>query len=348
MADLKIVIVGAGFAARVVHLPGYSANQAPVAAICDLRPEPAEALAKQYGIPQVYRDWREMLEKERPGVVSVCLPNVLHREVAVAALEAGAHVLCEKPLATSVAEAHEMFDAARRAGRLLMAAQHLRFQAEASAIKRVIDSGALGEIYHSEATAMRRLGIPTWGVFHQKSASFGGAILDIGVHILDQAMWLLGNPRPVRVSAVTQRRFGQRPEIASIMRDAWDPAAFDVEDFGVAFVRFDSGADLVLRASWAAHIAERELSNVLILGSEGGATTHPPALYHTRNGVLANEEFKNLLPRNTYEAQMRSFLAAVRGERELAVKEQETMNVQRILNAAYRSAEEGREVPVEE
>ena len=345
---MKIVIVGAGFAARVVHLPGYAACRAPVAAICDLDTARAQSLADQHGIPKVFSDWREMIAAENPDLVSVCLPNALHREISVAASEAGAHVLCEKPLATSVAEAHEMFDAARKAGRVLMAAQHIRYQAEASAIKRVIDGGALGEIYHAEATYMRRLGIPTWGAFHQKSASSGGALYDIGVHILDQALWLMGNPRPRAVSAVTQQRFGRRPDIAALLRNAWDPERFDVEDFGVAFVRFENGADLVLRASWAAHIAEREDGNVLLLGTEGGVTTHPPALYHLRSGVFANEEFTNIQPRNTYEAQMRGFLSALRGERELSVKEEETMNVQRILSAAYRSAEEGREVAVEE
>ena len=347
MSDPKIVIVGAGFAARVVHLPGYKGAWAPVAAICDLLEERAQTLAKQYNIPNVYADWREMLAREQPDVVSVCLPNVLHREATIAALEAGAHVLCEKPLAISVAEAHEMFDAARKHGRLLMAGQHLRFESNARTIKRVIDSGALGEIYHAEATFMRRLGIPTWGAFHQKSASFGGALVDIGVHILDQTLWLMGNPRPVRVSAVTQQRFGRRPEIAAVLRNAWDPTTFDVDDFAVAFVRFENGADLILRASWAAHV-EQEHHGAIILGTEGGVTTNPPVLYHLRNGVLANEEYKSVRPRNTYEAQGWAFLATVRGEREPDVKEEETLNVQRILNAAYRSAEGGREVEVEE
>ncbi|MBI2914091.1 MAG: Gfo/Idh/MocA family oxidoreductase [Chloroflexi bacterium] len=348
MSDLKIVIIGAGFAARIVHLPGYKGNDEPVAAICDLIPERAQSLADQYGIPRVYADWREMIEKERPDVASVCVANALHRDITIAALEAGAHVLCEKPLATSVAEAHEMFDAARKAGRVLMAAQFFRFTAEARAIRRVVEDGALGEIYHGEASAMRRLGIPTWGAFHQKSASAGGALFDIGVHILDQTVWLMGNPRPVRVSAVTQQRFGRRPEIAAILRNAWDPERFDVEDFAIAFVRFDNGADLVLRSSWAAHIRELQYFNSLVLGTEGGVTTNPPALFHLRNGVLASEEFKDLPPANGYEAEVRAFLRAVRGEREAPVKEEETLNVQRILNGAYRSAAEGREVEVEE
>ncbi len=347
MSGMKIVIVGAGFAARVVHLPGYKACNTPVAAVCDLDAARAQKLAADFGIPKVYSDWREMIEAEKPDLVSVCLPNALHRDITIAALEAGAHVLCEKPLATSVAEAREMFDAARKAGRVLMAGQHRRYDAEARAIKRVIDSGALGEIYHVEVDALRRLGIPTWGAFHQKSASAGGALFDIGVHMLDQAIWLIGNPKPISVSAIIQRRFGTRPDIARIMGNTWDPEKFDVEDFAVAFVRFENGTTLVLRAAWAAHIPKNHFA-VSLLGTEGGATTSPPAFYHLRGGVLADETFPNVQPRNTYEAQMRGFLPALRGERELPVKEEETMNVQRILSAAYRSAEEGREMAVEE
>jgi len=343
----KIAVAGAGFAARVVQVPSYRACNAPIAAVADLDTARAEKLAADFGIAKVYGDWREMIAAEKPDIVSVCLPNALHRDVTIAALEAGAHVLCEKPLATSVAEAHEMFDAARKAGRVLMAGQHLRYEASVRAIKRVIDSGALGDIYHTEVDALRRLGIPTWGAFHQKSASAGGALYDIGVHVLDQAMWLIGNPKPATVSAITQRRFGTRPDIAGIMGNAWDPAKFDVEDFAVAFVRFEGGTTLVLRASWAAHI-EKNHFGIRILGTEGGATTTPPALYHLRGGVLADEAFNTLQPRNTYDQQIRGFLAALRGERELLVKEEETINVQRILSAAYRSAEEGREVPVEE
>ena len=347
MRELKIVIIGAGFAARIVHLPGFAGIGQAVGAICDLDRDRAQALADEYEIPNVYTDWRETLEREQPDVATVCLPNTLHHEFTIGALETGAHVLCEKPLATSVVEAREMFDAARKAGRILMAAQHLRFEANARAIKRVIEDGALGEIYHAEATAMRRLGIPTWGLFHQKSASAGGALLDIGVHHLDQTLWLMGNPKPILVSAVMQRQFGNRPEIAAALRNAWDPATFDVEDFSIAFVRFENGADLILRASWAAYIEKNQFS-VMILGSEGGVTTNPPALYHMRNGVLADEQFKNLRERSTYTGQARAFLQAVRGEREVPVREDETMNVQRILNAAYRSADEGREVAVED
>ena len=343
---LKIAIVGAGFAARIVHLPGYEGAGQPVAAICDLDQEVAQQIAERFSIKHVYADWREMLEQERPDVVSVCLPNTLHYEITLGALDAGAHVLCEKPLAITVAQAREMFDKAREKGKLLMAAQLYRHDAAPRALKRVVETGVLGEIYHAESNAMRRLGIPTWGKFTQKSASAAGALFDIGVHALDQTIWLMGNPRATSVSAVISKHFGTRPDIATALGKTWDPAKFDVDDFGMAFIRFEGGADLILRASWAAHIEKNHFGN-LILGTEGGITTEPPALYHMRNGILASERYDNIRKRDRETAQIRSFLRAVRGEGELPVTEDETMNVQRILNAAYQSAEEGREVAVE-
>jgi predicted dehydrogenase len=348
MAKPKVVVAGAGFIAKVAHLPAFRAAGAPVDALCARNQERARLVAEQYEVPRVYGDWRQMLAEEKPDIVSVCLPAALHYEVTLAALEGGAHVLCEKPLAASATEARAMFDAARRRGRRLMTAQHHRFDAPAQAVKEVVDSGALGEIYYSESTALRRMGIPGWGAFHQRAYAGGGCLLDYGVHALDQTLWLLGNPKPATVSAVTQRRFGQRPEIAATWgNNAWDPQLFDVEDFAVAFVRFHDGSSLVLRASWASHIA-KDGFNSLLLGAEGGATTEPPAVYTLGEGKQVNQELGPFPWSNPYEAEIAHFLAVVRGEAEPMVKEDETMNVQRIVDAAYRSADERREVQVED
>lgn len=347
MADAKkprIAIIGAGFITRIGHLPGYSAARANVVAICDLNPVPAQALASQYGIPKVYGDWREMITAEQPDIVSVCLPNVLHREPVLFALEAGAHVLCEKPLATSVAEAAEMFAAAERVGRRLMAAQNWRWDAGSRAIKRIVDTGDLGDIYYGEATALRRMGIPTWGVFHQKALSHGGALLDVGVHMLDLAVWLMGNPQPVRVSAQTQRKFGTRPEVAKMLRSAWDPAKFDVEDFAVALVHFANGATLLLRTSWAAHI-DAETFSVRLAGTEAGATTTPPMVFRNHAGIPVDEHLQ-LQKVNSYEREIAHWLRVVAGEEKQLVAPEETMNVQRIIEAAYESAASGHEVAI--
>jgi predicted dehydrogenase len=162
----RIAVIGAGWAARIAHLPAYAANNITPVAIADLNELVAADQAKRHKIPSVYTDWREMLEKEKPDAVSVCVPNVHHREPVLGCLRAGAHVLCEKPLATSVAEAEEMFAAAKSAGRSLMAAQNWRWNENSRAIRRIVDTGEMGEVYYAEATALRRLGIPTWGLFH--------------------------------------------------------------------------------------------------------------------------------------------------------------------------------------
>lgn len=346
MKDLKVAVIGAGFIARVGHLPGYT-TAGVTTVLCDVRRERAEALARQFPIVRrVYTDWREMLARERPDVVSVCVANALHEEMTIAALEQGAHVLCEKPLAPTVAAAERMFAAARRTGRALMAAQNYRWSPATMAIKAAVDAGQLGHIYYAEATALRRMGIPSWGDFHRSELSAGGPLLDIGVHMLDQTLWLMGNPRGQRVSAVTDRRFGHRPEIATLRGNAWDPEKFDVEDFAAAFIRLEGGAAIVLRASWAAHLEFSQLMSTRLIGTEAGATTDPPAIYRLRGGLPTEEKFTNLPPDRAYELEIAHFLAVARGETEPLVREEETMNVQRILNAAYESAAQGREVEV--
>jgi predicted dehydrogenase len=342
----KIALIGAGWAARNAHLPSFRAAGVQVDAICDLNPVPAQTLAKQYGIPNVYTDYKEMIEREKPDSVHVLLPNAAHREPVLFALAAGANVLCEKPIATSTAEAREMFDAAKAAGRTLMAAQSWRFESPSRAIKHLIDAGELGEIYYGEATAMRRMGIPMWGLFHYKEHSHGGALLDIGVHMLDLAIWLMGNPKPVRVSSMVTAKFGKRPEFAKMLRNAWDPEKFDVDDFSISLVHFANGASLILRVSWAAHIPDEQLFDVRVLGTEAGVTLAPPMLYRTSDGIPIDGKLQ-IDAGSGYEREIAHWLKVLSGEAEPIVKREETMNVQRILDAAYRSAEQGREVTVE-
>jgi predicted dehydrogenase len=345
MANPKVVLIGAGWAARNAHLPGFRAAGVPVAAICDLNPAPAETLAKQYGIERVYSDYKEMIEKEKPDSVHVLLPNVAHREPVLFALDAGANVLCEKPIATSAAEAREMFDAAKKANKTLMAAQSWRFESSSRAIRRLIEAGELGEIYYGEATAMRRMGIPMWGLFHYKEHSHGGALLDIGVHMLDLAIWLMGNPDPVRVSSMVTAKFGKRADFAKVLRNAWDPERFDVDDFSVSLVHFANGASLMLRVSWAAHIEHQQLFDVRILGTEAGVTVTPPMLYRTTDGIPIDGKLQ-IGQGSGYEREIAHWLRVLAGKEAPIVKPEESINVQRILEAAYRSGEEGREVDV--
>jgi predicted dehydrogenase len=188
------------------------------------------------------------------------------------------------------------------------------------------------------------MGIPTWGVFHQSQFSHGGALLDVGVHMLDLAVWLMGNPRPVRVSAKTATKFGQRPEIAKMLRSAWDPEKFDVEDFAIALVHMDNGATLLLRTSWATHI-DAETFSVRLAGTEAGATTRPPMIYRNEQGAPVDVKL-NIAERSSYEGEIAHWLRVLDGKDQPLVAEVESMNVQRIIEAAYQSAAEGREVTI--
>ena len=344
ISDIKVAVVGAGWIATHGHLPGHKKAGANLAAIADIVPGLAEKTAQEYGAARAYTDWREMLEREKPDVVSVCVPNVYHSEVATAALKAGAHVLCEKPVATSVAEAAAMFETAKSAGRTLMVSQNLRFRPVNERIKERIDAGEFGRIYHGDAFYVRRLGIPTWGSFTQRKFSFGGAMLDIGVHVIDCALWFMGSPKPVEVSAQVETLFGNRPEIAAARRNAWDPAAFDVDDFASAFVRLDNGATLSIQACWASHI-ERDREWVHIMGTDAGADNETGRIYKLVDGMKMDGAVE--APRIPgWEETVAHFLRVVDGKEHPRVRPEESLNVQRVIDACYESAKQGRAVQV--
>lgn len=340
----KAAVIGTGWIAEHGHMPAYKKAGVEVIAVSDVIEERAQAVAASYGVPSAYAGWREMLATEKPDVVSVCVPNVYHAEITLAALAAGAHVLCEKPIATSVDEARSMFAAAAENRRFLMADQNTRFKPENQRLMRAIGEGLVGDIYHVESVYERRLGIPGWGSFTKKSASFGGALCDIGVHALDLAQWLMGNPAPVSVSATVGAHFGSRPEIAALRDDAWDAATFDVDDFAAVFVRYETGASVILRSSWAAHIAEPK-EYIRIWGTEGGLTNDPPTLFSFREGKDTDDALETTGEKTPgWNEAVAHFIDVVRGDAEPMVREEQTMNVQRMINAAYESGASGREV----
>ena len=341
--NIRVGIIGSGGIARYAHIPGYKAQQGvEIVAVCDVILDKAADIAREYGIPRWYGSYQEMLEHEKLDAVSICTPNVAHRDTTIAALQAGLHVLCEKPMAMNLCEAQEMAAAARRAGKILQVGLHWRFTGEAQVLKRFIDAGEMGDIYYGEATCMRRRGIPGWGVFTQKELQGGGALIDIGVHTLDHTMWLMGNPKPVSVMGVTYAAFGKRSDVVSIWAP-WDATKFDVDDMGVALVRFEGGASLILRASWAANI-EKEYQETRILGTHGGAYMSPLRIYKEMHGSLVDIAPANIPTGNPHTAEISHFVACVREECECAVNLDSVLQTQAVLDAIYRSAETGHEV----
>ena len=342
---VKIGIIGAGGIAHDAHIPGYLALKdkgVEIAAVADVAPGRAKKVAEEFGIPHAYESYAELLQKEKLDAVSVCTPNIAHKETTVAAFAAGLHVLCEKPIAMNLDEGRAMVAAAHKAGKILQIGLHWRFTSEAQALKRYIDGGELGDIYYGEATCMRRRGIPGWGVFTQKKLQGGGSMIDIGVHTLDHTMWLMGNPKPVSVTGTTYAAFGKRSGIVSIW-DPWDPNKFDVDDMGIGFVRFANGATLILRTSWAANI-EKEFSETRVLGTEGGAYMSPLKIYKQMHGTLVDISPVYLKSVKPHHKEIEHFVACVRGEAQEIVVPEQVLDVQAVLDAIYKSSETGREV----
>jgi predicted dehydrogenase len=347
MKTIGIGIIGSGGIAQGAHLPAYKAladDSVRVIAVADVRRETAEQAAQKFEVPHVYEDYREMLRRDDIDAVSVCTPNFMHKQPTIDALEADKHVLVEKPLAINAAEGREMVAAARRTGKKLQAGLNNRFGSAPQALKRFIQAGELGDIYYARSQALRRRGIPSWGVFTQKDKQGGGPLIDIGVHILDLTLWLMGHPKPVAASGQTYTKFGKREGMVGLMGQ-WDTKNFTVEDFGVGFVRFENGATLTLETSFAANL-EKEIFNCELFGTEGGCSLSPLRLFFERNQTLIDATPVFLPQVHTHQAEIKSFIEAIRNDTEPPVTAEEGLMVTEILDAIYRSADEGREVRI--
>ncbi len=341
---LKVGIIGVGGIARGAHIPGYKAlDNVALVAGADIDAKARKAAREECGIPNVYDTYEEMLEKQPDlDLVSVCTGNRMHKDPTIAALKAGCHVLVEKPIAMNAQDGQAMVDAARKHKRRLMVGVNCRFDAKSQALKRLIDDGALGEVYAAKAIATRRRGIPSWGVFSQKAESGGGPLIDIGVHCLDLAMYLMGYPKPLAVSGSTYAKFGKNPP-EDMIDWRWDPRKFSVEDYASAFVRLENRACLTLEASWASNI-DHDVFNVEIMGDKGGCTWNPCKMYSSRAGVLINLEPVRMPEVRSHSEEIRRYVDAILNDKETPAPAEQVLETQRILDGIYASSEQNREV----
>ena len=343
MKKVKVGVIGAGGISHA-HMEGYQKlPDVQVVAVADVVPGKARAWAEKYDVPHAFEDYRPLLALDEIEGVSVCTYNRAHAQPTIDALRAGKAVLCEKPMAPTLAEAAAMLRAARETGKMLMIGVHSRFSRAQQFAKKVVASGTLGEIYYAEIVGTRRRGIPG-GTFIQKETAGGGAVIDIGVYSLDTALDIMGQPRPVSVSAITTNVIG-RTHTPPPGAWHWDPQKLDVEEFGSAFVRFSSGAAMVFKISWAVHLDS--LGKSYFLGPKGGLQLDPLEIYRDEFGTMVNITPK--LPDDRvdrFKEEMQAFTDAIREDRPAPIPAEEVVWTNVIMDGIYRSAAEGREVPV--
>jgi predicted dehydrogenase len=353
----KAGIIGCGFIANQKHLPALAKLKAKgrvkLVAFCDLVVERAEEAAKQYGDDGtlVCTEYRCLLERKDIDVVYVLTPNRSHAEITIAALSAGKHVLCEKPMAATYTDAKAMCDAAERSGRLLTIGYQYRCTLDTMYLKKCVAGGVLGDIYYAQAYAVRRRGIPTWGIFLDKDAQGGGALIDIGTHALDMTLWLMDNYEPKSVMGATFNKLGKQDYSGNAF-GPWNPADFkEVEDSAVAHITMKNGAVISLQASWAMNTLDTREQQVVLCGTKGGADMNDGLRF---NGVLEGELCvwrPKLGPQgvpgtldptwNDADVEAGIWYDALEGKGEPLVKPYQALCVTRILEGVYRSAASG-------
>ncbi len=349
---IKVAIVGTGNISES-HIHGYLNNpNVELYAFCDIRKERLEEMGKKYGVSRLYTDEAEML-KALPEIdaVSVCTWNSAHAPCTIAALRAGKHVLCEKPMATNAAEAREMLRAAKENGKLLMIGFVRRFGNDCKIIKDFVDNGFFGDIYYTKATYIRRNGSPG-GWFGNKEFSAGGPLIDLGVHITDLTRYIMGDPKPISVYGATFYKLGDRRElkdkkgyVASSSRG--DKDVFNVEDLATALIRYDNGAVVSIEASFSLNTKKDE-GKIEFFGTKAGAKLDPELeLYTDINGYMTNVDLcmpTALSFNGLFENEINHYVDCIINNTECLAPAEDGVTLMEILDAIYESARTGHEV----
>jgi predicted dehydrogenase len=353
---LRAGVIGLGWAGET-HLSSYLQQpNVEVVALAGLEVDRLAQLGEKYEIPHLYHDYRDLIARDDLDMVSVCVPNYLHAPASIAALESSKHVLCEKPLARSAAEAEAIVQAAVESRRVLQVAFNHRARGDVQVLKQYINSGNLGRIYHVKASWMRRSGIPTMGSwFTNRDMAGGGPLIDLGVHVLDLALYLLGEPEVITVSAATYAEMGPRGRGDRGDFKTLVGSSYEVEDLATAFVRLADGATLLLEASWAVYGSAGNDFGVTLYGTEGGAEIKVKnyswedtlRIYIDVAGVPA-EVHPRLIKGEGHLAVIRNFVQTIRSDDWSVHVGREGLRRTRIIDACYMSALEGREVMLDE
>ena len=354
---LKAGIVGCGAIAEFKYLKALtSIPELEVVAFCDIIPERAENMKKLFESDngKTYVDYKDLLKDESIDVIHVCTPNRSHAPITVDSLKAGKHVMCEKPMATTYKEAKLMVDTAKECNKLLTIGYQYRCLPAQLFLKEMCDNGELGEIYFAKAHAVRRRGVPTWGVFMNEEEQGGGPLIDIGTHALDMTLWMMNNYKPKTVLGTVYHKLSDHPDCGNIF-GPWDPKGFTVEDSAFGFITMENGATVILESSWALNTLDEGEAMCTLCGTKAGA--------NMKGGLrIASDKhgkFTELKPDfsdggilfvpggkiiSAEEKEARTFYDAILHGTELRVKPEQALVVTQILDAIYESGRTGKPV----
>ncbi len=345
---LKVGVIGVGGIART-HMPGWAASEhAEVVAGSDIHAGVLQQWGEANGVSKLTTDSAELINDPDIDIIDVCTPNMYHAPLSIAALEAGKHVICEKPLAPTPGEIEKIIAARDASGKMLMTAQHFRFHGSSRALKAEIDAGSLGDIYHARSWMLRRAGFLPGPGFVLKQHSGGGATIDIGVHILDLTLWMMGNPNPISVNGVARTELAQMDGQFSVWSANPVPKDWDVEEFAAAFIRFDNGATLILEVSWLLHHdTPGEDMQMWLYGTQGGSHWPKGEIYYTNYESQQHYNKSLKLTRDTMEPhalECLEFATAIAEGAPSPVPAEQSLQVLTILDAIYQSEQTGKEI----
>jgi len=364
MSKPRIGFIGCGGIANQKHFPGMKQEDVDMVAFCDIIKDRAEKGAKEYGTSdaKVYTDYRELLKDGSIDAVHVLTPNVSHCEISVAALNAGKHVLCEKPMAATTADAEKMVEARDKSGKMLTIGYQYRHNHDNQIVKKIVDDGWLGDIYYVEAIYLRRRGVPTWGVFADKAQQGGGPLIDIGTHALDLALHFTGNYEVDYVVGTSFEKLGRLLKGADMQGqtgfrgtpNVWNADTYEVEDSAFGHIKMKNGMVINLKASWAINMVGQGMSPTIMAGTKGGVDTLDGVrLNHIVAGqqsiTMVGEKlppfipgFSSGPPQPSIEAQI--WVKALKGEGKLAVTAEHAFTITKVLDSIYQSSNTGKAV----
>lgn len=350
MKKLQVGVIGLGSISQM-HLDSYDKHEnATIHAVCDLNEQRAQAVAAKYNVQKVYTNYKELLADSEIDAVSICTWNNSHAKISIAALQAGKHVLVEKPLCRTVEEALAVQQAVEASEKLLQIGYVRRYDANAQLLRLKADRGDFGELYYAKASNLRRLGNPG-GWFSDVERSGGGPLIDIGVHAIDLCWYMMGRPKAVSVSANTYKKVGNRANIKNLWQ--YKAADFDasknsVEDLANALIRFENGASIMVDVSFTLHIKQDE-SSIKLFGEKGGFEIDPGVMIVTEQ----DDTIVNIVPQtdnnsfnfvDAFQNEINHFVDCISNGKQPLSPVADGVEMMKILCAIYESAAKGAEV----